>query len=273
MTSFKVTVAYDGTGFVGWQRQASGTSVQGLLEDALRHLDERDVTVVGAGRTDAGVHALGQVASFTIDRVIDPATLVRAMNARLPSAVRVVDASAVDAGFHARFNATRKIYRYRLWLGEAISPFERAYVWQLTGALDVDAMSAAASLVEGRRDFAAFQAAGSSTASTVREVVSSRFTRADRQARDEGLLGTREGTGELVSYEIAGDGFLRHMVRNIVGSLVEIGRGRRPIEWMTDILEQRTRALAGPTAPPCGLVLLAVEYGLQSRSAPADANH
>src|SRR4029077_17659879 len=118
MATFKITLAYDGTDFVGWQRQASGTSIQGLLEDALRELDQRDVAVIGAGRTDAGVHALGQVASFTIARSIDGDALRRAVNARLPDTVRIVAADEVARTFHARFDATRKVYRYRIWNGE-----------------------------------------------------------------------------------------------------------------------------------------------------------
>src|SRR4051812_34710915 len=173
MTTFKVTLAYDGTDFVGWQRQASGTSIQGVLEDALGALNERAVTVAGAGRTDAGVHALGQVASFSLDRHIESGVLLRAVNARLPPSVRVVAAEVVAKTFHARFAAIRKTYRYRIWNGDPMSPFERAYAWHVPGPLDVGAMRDAAILVEGRRDFAAFQAAGSSTTSTERDVFSS----------------------------------------------------------------------------------------------------
>src|SRR5438034_2990083 len=135
MKTFRITLAYDGTGLVGWQRQASGTSIQGLLEDALRALDERDVPVTGAGRTDAGVHALGQVASFSLTRAIAPDVLVRAMNARLPASVRVLAASEAPATFHARFAARAKTYRYRIWNGPTLGPFERDVVWHVTAAL------------------------------------------------------------------------------------------------------------------------------------------
>src|SRR5206468_10322621 len=123
VTTFKIILAYDGTGFVGWQRQATGTSIQGLLEEALRALEDRDVTVTGAGRTDAGVHALGQVASFSLARAMDPDVLVRALNARLPAAVRVLTAAEAPAAFHARFDARKKTYRYQIWNGEVMSPF------------------------------------------------------------------------------------------------------------------------------------------------------
>jgi tRNA pseudouridine38-40 synthase len=281
MSTFKITVAYDGTDFVGWQRQASGISIQGLLEGALRDLDQRDVSVAGAGRTDAGVHALGQVASFALDRSIEPAVLRRALNARLPAAVRVVNAELAAETFHARFDAICKSYRYRIWNADVLSPFERAYAWHVRGALDTRAMQEAAGLIAGRRDFAAFQAAGSPITSTDRELFSS-VLRArlvasagvSRSASEDGKAcptsfpdtgaGLQACDDPLIVYDVSGSGFLRHMIRNIVGSLVEIGRGRRPVEWMTQVLEGRARSLAGPTAPPHGLVLVAVAYGLQS---------
>jgi tRNA pseudouridine38-40 synthase len=265
--TFKITLAYDGTGFVGWQRQAAGTSIQGLLEDALRDLDQRDVPVAGAGRTDAGVHALGQVASFTLDRLIEPATLVRAVNARLPASVRIVNAEQVDASFHARFCAVRKTYWYRIWNARPMSPFERAHAWHVPEPLDVRSMMRAADHLAGRHDFSAFQAAGSSVRSSERELFHS-SVRADRTLPEHGLgfnASTRAGRGALIVYEVSGDGFLRHMVRAIVGSLVEVGRGRRPAEWMAEVLESRDRRAAGPTAPPQGLVLFSVEYGSDGR--------
>jgi tRNA pseudouridine38-40 synthase len=250
---FKITLAYDGTPFVGWQRQAEGASIQGLLEDALRELDERPVTVHGAGRTDAGVHALGQVASFTLARTIGAGTVLRAMNARLPGEIRVLEATEVDAAFHARFSARGKVYRYRIWNGEVVSPFERARVWHVTGALDLDAMRAAAQTLEGRHDFASFEAAGSVTKTSERQIFSSRVL---------GLSGV-EGSKDappVITYEVSGDGFLRHMVRTIVGSLVEIGRGRRDGAWLHAIVQARDRTLAGPTAPASGLFLVRVDY-------------
>jgi len=267
MPTFKIILAYDGTQLVGWQRQASGTSIQGLLEDALRELDQRDVAVIGAGRTDAGVHALGQVAGFSLERAIAPDALVRAINARLPDAVRVLSAVEAPPTFHARFGARTKIYRYRIWNGDVMSPFERAYAWHVPGPLALEPMIAAARVVEGRHDFAAFQAAGSETLTTTRVVFSSRIVAGLKlcATTDAGLKScattdTGACDGRLVVYEIAGNGFLRHMVRNIVGTLVEIGRGRRPVEWVSEVLASRDRARAGPTAPAAGLVLVGVEY-------------
>jgi tRNA pseudouridine38-40 synthase len=252
MPTFKITVAYDGTGFVGWQRQENGVSIQAQIEDALRALDGRNVTVTGAGRTDAGVHALGQVAAFTIARELEPQAVARALNGHLPRAIRVIAAEEAPPGFHPQFSAHHKTYRYRLWNDEVMSPFEREYVWHVPGPLDVEAMAAAARLLEGRHDFASFQATGSSVATTEREIFESVF-RTPHPA-------PRTPHSQSLCYEITGTGFLRHMVRIIVGSLVEIGRGRQPVEWIGGVIAARDRTLAGPTAPPQGLFLVAVEY-------------
>jgi tRNA pseudouridine38-40 synthase len=232
---------------VGWQRQTSGVSIQGLLEDALGRLDEAAVTVHGAGRTDAGVHALGQVAAFSLTRTIAASGVARALNARLPESVRVLDAEEVPADFHPRFAARSKTYRYRIWTGEVVSPFERRYVWHVGGALDLAAMDAAARMLEGRHDFAAFQSVGTDTTSTERTLF-------------ESAIGRSGMADSVITYDVSGDGFLRHMVRAIVGTLVDIGRGHRPPEWMREVLASRNRAAAGPTAPAAGLFLVRVEY-------------
>ena len=254
MPYFRITVAYDGTDYVGWQRQASGASIQGLLEEALRALSDDAVTVIGAGRTDAGVHALGQVAAFSLSRTIAPDVVVRALNARLPDTVRVVSADEAPADFNPRFAARSKTYRYRIWNGDVVSPFERRYTWHVPGTLEVDAMQTAARLLEGRHDFAAFQASGSDTARTERTVYESAIGRS--------AIGDHSAIGDslLFTYTVAGDGFLRHMVRAIVGTLVEIGRGRRPAGWIGEVLASRDRSLAGPTAPAAGLFLVRVDY-------------
>ena len=269
MPSFRLTLAYDGTGFVGWQRQASGTSIQALVEDALRELDGRDAPVAAAGRTDAGVHASGQVASVSLKRAIDAAGLVRALNAHLPDAVRVLGAAPVEETFHARFQAKSKTYVYRVWNDDVLSPFELAFSWHVRAPLDSDAMASASRLLEGHHDFAAFQAAGSEPAATDRVILRSRVHSGATGAPDDSRFPAAPhcwsaGLGlpapALVLYEIAGTGFLRHMVRNIVGTLVEIGSGRRSVEWMAEVLAGRDRARAGPTAPATGLFLVAVEY-------------
>jgi len=247
MPIFKITLAYDGTDFVGWQRQAAGVSIQGLLEEALRELDGRDVTVTGAGRTDAGVHALGQVASFSIERPLAADAVVRALNARLPYAVRVLSAEDVPASFHARFDARTKTYRYRIWNAAVANPFERRFAWHVPSTLDLGAMHDAARMLEGVHDFVAFQASGSETKTTEREIVVSAISNPQ---------------SAMIEYEIQGTGFLRHMVRAIVGSLVEIGRGRHSAQWMGDVLASRDRRRAGPTASAEGLFLVSVTYSV-----------
>jgi len=246
MPCFKLTVAYDGTGFVGWQKQARGASIQGLLEDALSALEGRRVTASAAGRTDAGVHALAQVVSVQLERSVDETTVVRAANARLPAAIRVLDAREMAQDFHARFRATRKTYRYRIWNAEILSPFESGRAWHVPApVLDVSAMAAAAHVFEGRHDFSTFQAAGSDVRTAERDVSSSRVV------REEPVV---------VLFEITGNGFLRHMVRSIAGTLVEVGRGRRSTASVSEGLAACDRGRAGPTAPAEGLFLVGVEY-------------
>jgi len=246
--TLKLTLQYDGTNYVGWQRQDSGTSIQQLLEDALRPIEGAPVTVQGAGRTDAGVHALGQVAHVQLAAVLDPSTLARALNAVLPDDVRVLELVEAAADFHARFSAVGKVYEYRILNGAIVSPFLHRYVWHVTAPLDLDAMRDASAALVGTRDFAAFQGTGSTVSSTERTV---------------SRIDWREGGGPdtpLRIMEIEGTGFLRHMVRNIVGTLVEVGNGRWPAARVEEILRTRDRAAGGPTAPAQGLFLVRVNY-------------
>ncbi len=247
MRTLKLTVAYDGTDYVGWQRQAGGASIQGVLEDALAPFEGAPVTVHGAGRTDAGVHALGQVASVRLTAAIEPGTLARALNAVLPAAIRIVSAEDADADFHARFSATGKTYEYRIVNAPFVSPFIQRYAWHVPQRLDMDAIEAATAFLRGRHDFAAFQSAGTDVPSSVRTITDIEWTR---------------GCGPDVPLvlRMSGDGFLRHMVRNIAGTLVEVGRGRWPAPAMAGILASRDRSRAGTTAPPHGLFLTAVMY-------------
>ena len=246
MRVLKLTLAYDGTRFVGWQRQADGESIQGLLEEALGKFEGAPVTAHGAGRTDAGVHALAQVASAIVTFTHPADTILRALNAQLPEDIRVLDIADAAPGFHARFSARAKTYRYQLRAGGVADPFTRAFVWQLSETLDVWSMRKAAAVLVGAHDFAAFQSAGTDVATTVRTIVRSEFVDA--------------GSPALLAYEVTADGFLRHMVRAIVGTLVEVGRGWRSVESMTQLMNGATRAQAGATAPPHGLFLVRVDY-------------
>lgn len=217
------------------------------------------MTAIGAGRTDAGVHAIGQVASFALERDVDAETLVRALNFHLPPAVRALAAAPVDAAFHARYDARWKTYRYHIWTDGPMPPMLRAFAWHVPGALDVPAMDLAARSLEGRHDFAAFQSAGTAVPDTVREILESR-ARVVPADGDGPLRGLVPAAGRLIAYEVTGTGFLRHMVRAIAGTLVEIGQGRQPVEWMQAIVASGDRARAGRTAPADGLLLVAVGY-------------
>jgi tRNA pseudouridine38-40 synthase len=247
MRTLKLTIEYDGTSYVGWQRQAEGTSIQGLLEEAVRPIEGAAVAVHGAGRTDAGVHALAQVASVALGCALAESTLARALNAVLPPDVRVLTVERVDPSFHARFSARTKTYEYRIVNAPTISAFQYRYAWHLPRALDLPAMRAAAAALVGTHDFAAFQGAGSAVATTERTLLAVELD--DVRARDRPMV-----------LRMTGDGFLRHMVRNIVGTLVEVGRGRMEAGRLASVLASRDRASAGPTAPPHGLFLTHVEY-------------
>ena len=260
MRNFKLTLAYDGTGLVGWQRQAAGTSVQGLLEDACARLASAPVTVAGAGRTDAGVHAAGQVASAAFDTTLDTATLRRALNAHLPRAVRVWRIEEAPPDFHARFSRHRKTYEYRILNGPVANPFRDRYAWHVPQRLSAPAISDASASLVGTHDFAAFQSAGSEAATTVRTVESSLLSVRPVVEDTEGGDPSVTWDGCWLTYRIVGTGFLRHMVRTIAGTLVEIGAGRADPEIITTLLETRARADAGPTAPAHGLCLERVEY-------------
>jgi tRNA pseudouridine38-40 synthase len=244
--TLKLTVEYDGTNYVGWQRQPNGISIQGLLEDALAPVAGAAVTVHGAGRTDAGVHALGQVASLSVTMAHSPETLQRALNAVLPAEVRIVAVDDAPAGFHARYSAIGKVYEYRIVNAPFVSSFLYRYAWHVRPPLDVDAMRAAARALIGRHDFAGFQAAGSPVRSTVRTIHAFEWRTGRRY-------------NEPLAFTISGDGFLRHMVRTIAGTLVEVGLGRWPAARIGEILAGN-RAQGGPSAPASGLFLVSVLY-------------
>ncbi len=261
--TLKLTLAYDGTPFVGWQRQAQGTSIQGLLEDALARIDGGPVAVTGAGRTDAGVHAIGQVASCDVRTPHDTATICRALNAMLPPEVRVLSVENANPRFHARHSATSKTYRYHIVNGSIASPFEWRYAWHVSGRLDLGRMRAAAERLVGEHDFGAFQSTGSSVSTSRRRVDRSVVFTGDSPCAAWWRAEAPEGSEMHVRivYEVTASGFLRHMVRAIVGTLVEVGAGRREPGSIEDALASGARDDAGPTAPACGLWLIRVDYG------------
>ncbi|MPZ16763.1 MAG: tRNA pseudouridine(38-40) synthase TruA [Luteitalea sp.] len=264
MRTFKLTLAYDGSGFAGWQRQLNGLGIQQLVEETLEAIVRHPVRIVSAGRTDAGVHALGQVASASLDTRHDADTIQRALNAAFPDSVRVLRVEPVPDGFHARRDARSKSYCYRLLSGRGATPFASRYAWSVNADLDVEAMGEAFETVRGRHDFSAFASSGSRVKTRVRTVSDVSLRRAPFIEPWIGSVAT-SNTVTLLAAEIRADGFLRHMVRAIVGSLVEVGLGRwRPRDFVA-ALESRDRRHAGRTAPAHGLFLVRVEYGPRTK--------
>jgi len=247
MRTLKLTLAYDGTAFAGWQIQLNRRTVQQTLKEALTKITGAPVSINASGRTDAGVHALGQVASFDTTSRLDANTLRRALEAELPDDIVVLAVEEAAAGFHARRHAVRKRYRYVIHDGPRSDVFRRSYVWRVYRRLDDAAMLRAAQPLIGQHDFAAFQSRGSQRSSSVRTIFELTI---DRPAI----------VPDEIHIEIAADGFLYNMVRNIVGTLVEIGRGAGEESWPARALAAADRRAAGPPAPPQGLTLVSVDY-------------
>lgn len=249
MRNLKLILAYDGTDFCGWQVQPSAPSIQGTLAEGIGRITGEKVMPQGSGRTDAGVHALAQVATFQTESVIPAANLVIALNDILAPAIRVLEASEVPAEFHARKSAKAKTYRYRIFREAICQPFLAHYVWHYPYPLDFEAVAEATPLIEGEHDFTSFAAADPEKgvpeeSSNVRTIFSSAWR--------------REGCEWI--YEVRGSGFLHHMVRNLVGTFILVGKGTLKTEDIARILNAKNRSAAGATAPAQGLYLVGVEY-------------
>jgi len=244
MRNLKLLLAYDGTEFSGWQIQPEAATVQGTLASAIGRVTGESVLPQGSGRTDAGVHALGQVATFYTERTIDVHELRKALNALTPSDVAVREVAPAPESFDARRSATSRVYEYRIWNQPWRSAFWHRYTWHVARALDVRAMRAAAALLVGEYDFSAFRASDCESESRIRRVLHSGLTE----------------TENLCTYRIQANAFLKHMVRTIVGTLVLVGSGDLVADDVTRILASRDRTQAGATAPPQGLCLVAVSY-------------
>jgi tRNA pseudouridine38-40 synthase len=319
MRTLKLTIAYDGTAYAGWQVQPDQPTVQETLEKAIAKVTGQSVRVLASGRTDAGVHAAGQVVGFRTESAIPPAAILRALNANLPEDVAVLEVAEAPADFHAISHVRRKRYRYVIHDGPVRDVFRRHFVWHyIHGRLDAGAMQRAAAALLGTHDFSSFETAGAPRADSIRTVFDlsvqrgragdcpnfrstkmglSPFDEPDRGRAGQGEEGRREkgegreeagcvertvdagwdsgdagafhapyGSGphaereEYIVVEIEADGFLYNMVRAIVGTLVEVGRGARPESWPGEVLRAVNRRVAGPTAPPQGLFLVSVEY-------------
>ena len=245
MRHIKLVVEYDGTSLCGWQRQANGPTVQEHLETALAELLQHPTTVLGASRTDAGVHARGQVASFRTERTIPVVGIRRGLNTLLPDSIAVVDAAEAPDDFHPRLSARGKHYRYAILNRRERSPLLRDRAWHLPEPLAPAAMRAAVPELLGERDFAAFRATGCSARTTLRRI---------------DAIDVTAGADDLVIVDVRGNAFLRHMVRILVGTLAEVGTGARTAADVRAIVESRDRTRAGVTAPAHGLTLVEVVY-------------
>jgi tRNA pseudouridine38-40 synthase len=250
MRNLKLILAYDGSEFSGWQVQPGAATIQGTLASAIGRITAEKVLPQGSGRTDAGVHALAQVATFSTESPIPAENLVKALNDILPAAIRVLEVSEVAADFHARKSARAKTYRYRLYRGAICPPFLARYVWHHPYPLDEDTMQTAAALVVGEHDFTSFAAVDpergreEGEATNVRRIFSSSWQR----------------DGNELVYAVRGSGFLHHMVRNLVGTFVLVGKGTLKASDVERILAERNRSAAGATVPASGLYLVSVEY-------------
>ncbi|MFN8626503.1 MAG: tRNA pseudouridine(38-40) synthase TruA [Candidatus Binatia bacterium] len=241
---FRLVIAYDGTDYHGWQIQPNGRSIQATLQEAIARMTGESTSVVAAGRTDAGVHASAQVISFALQRPVTPEAVVRGLNALTPPDIAIQCADTVADDFHPRRAATTRVYVYRIWNAPWQSPFWRRYAWHVRNPLQDEPMRKAAAALIGEHDFRSFQAAGCQAKQPVRRVFRSELARRD----------------PLLTYTIEANGFLRHMVRNIVGTLVEIGSGARDPDNLPTLFAARDRTQAGPTAPARGLCLTQVNY-------------
>lgn len=240
--NYKLVLSYDGTDFHGWQRQPRRRTVQGMVEDSLERIVHKRIPVIGAGRTDAGVHAQAQVAHFKAKISLNEEELFRALNSLLPPDIRIVSSEKAEPDFHARKMARSKIYQYRIYNSPSISPFLIRYVHHWSSSLDLARMKEAASLFVREDDFSGFS--------------SNRFLHPVRKVFRSKI----KKEGPEIIYTVDANGFLRYMVRTMVGTILEIGRGKSPLEIIEEIFEKKDRSLAGPTAPAKGLCLMRVNY-------------
>jgi tRNA pseudouridine38-40 synthase len=245
MRNIKLLIEYDGTNYLGWQVQPRGPTIQGTLEEKLRLLTGELIQLIGSGRTDSGVHALGQVAHFKTQSQMDIGSMQRALNSLLPHDIVIQKIEEVEEGFHARRHSKSKLYEYRILNRNLRSAIHRGYVWHIPQKLNLMEMRKATRRLVGEHDFSSFRSVGSSTRTTVRRVI-----RAEWKRRQD----------DLIRFEIEANGFLKQMVRSIVGTLVEVGKGRIDAAEFRKILDSKDRRKAGPTAPAQGLFLKEVKY-------------
>jgi len=257
MRTIKLTIEYDGTTYCGWQRQENAVSIQETVEKAVRAMTGEPSDVIGASRTDAGVHALGQTAHFITETNIPCDGFLRGLNSMLPEDIRIVGASEAEEGFHSRKSATSKFYRYAIHTSAAESALLARRAWHVPNPLDSKAMKKAAEVFVGKHDFAAFQAAGSSVKHAIRTLHEVKLNFIQRREGEKNLIPVAL---DGLAIDFKGDGFVRHMVRNIVGTIVEVGMGKLSAEDIPSIIEGRKRSAAGICAPAHGLYLIKILY-------------
>jgi tRNA pseudouridine38-40 synthase len=258
--NLKLVLSYDGSEFSGWQVQPDAATVQGTLALAIGRITGEKVLPQGSGRTDAGVHALAQVASFVTESSVPTANFVRALNDILPAAIRVLEVTEAPADFHARHSAQAKTYRYRILRDSICPPFVARYVWHFPYPLDEDAMAQSAGLVVGAHDFTSFAAVDPERGRTGEEVSREKMPENVPENLRRIFSSSWERQGEEFVYTVCGSGFLHHMVRNLVGTFILVGKGTLQVADVTRILEAKNRSAAGATAPASGLYLVGVEY-------------
>ena len=245
MRTIKLVISYDGTDFHGWQVQPDTRTVQGEIEAVLSLMTGVETRLYGAGRTDAGVHALGQVGHIKTESAIGAEEFFRGLNGLLPDDISILSVEDAADGFDARRSAAARVYRYFICEGEVILPFTRRYAWHVRGALDTERMERAASHFVGTHDFASFAGAGGDDGVTIRDVYA---------------LAVSRNRGGVIEICVEANAFLKHMVRNLAGTLVEVGRGKRDPDEMPEIIRAKDRSIAGETAQACGLFLVEVKY-------------
>ncbi len=265
LQNLKIVVAYDGSDFSGWQVQPGERTIQGEIQAALGRVTGEGPLPQGSGRTDAGVHALGQVASFALQAPIPADNLRRALNRTLPDAIRILEAETVPESFHARHSSTAKTYEYRVYREATCPPFLARYVYPCIWPLNLGDMQNAAKLLEGEHDFLSFAATDPDLAARSEEEDADQPLKSSiRRVFSSTWEEQRDAAGTLLVYRVRGNGFLHHMVRNFVGTLIDVGRGRMKTDAIPEILAAKARAAAGPTAPARGLFLHSVEYSERS---------
>ncbi len=266
----RLLLAYDGTDYVGWQVQPNGTSVQSVVEEAIRRLTGEDVKLIAAGRTDSGVHAVGQVANFHTTSAIPARQMRRGLQNYLPDDVVVRRVDDVPDDFHATYDAVRKRYRYVIRNDRVKDPFSRRYAWRFWGDLDVDAMHTAAQVLVGTHDFRCFESQWPNKATSVRTIEEAAVVRRDgwdvwesgERKAESGDADSRPLNADrsYITFDVVADGFLYNMVRAIMGTLIKVGRGAWTADDVARVVENGDRGQAGETAPACGLFLMHVEY-------------